>query len=572
MIRKNLYKRICNSLAIHHTLMLAGGVLWIMTAAGCHGTGDTSSGTLPEKPNIVFILADDMGYSDLGCYGAELIRTPNLDRLASQGLRFTNFYNTGRCWPTRTCLLSGYYPHQVLSDPIDGVDYEQGTFRPVNNTWLPALLKKQGYRCYHSGKWHILRRVPQYSELTFREVGFDRSYKTQDGRHLRPVVLLEDGEPVPPPEAGSKYEASRAIVDHAITYLDEHAKHHSGEPFFSYIAFIAPHFPLQALQEDIEQYRGKFNMGWNDIRAVREENRAALGFRADPVAPFEPDRYAPWNLSQEELVSQIDPAEVARAVPWSTLTKEQQGFQATKMAIHAAMVSRMDREIGRFLQKLEELDYMDNTLIFFCSDNGASTEMMNRADKHTPGSVAGSADSYLCLGPGWSTAANTPFRLHKTWVHEGGIATPMLVHWPDGIGTPGEFRQMPAHVVDIAPTLLELAGIDPKQLEDFQGAPGISLVPCLRTDQTWERPPLFFHHEHKKAIRDGNWKAVTIEADGPWELYDLSFDRGETMDLSAVETEKLNELVSEWQDQRNLIVREISVDGDSSQAAINPGW
>lgn len=524
---------------------------------GCSGRQSKAGTEFPEKPNILFILADDMGYSDLGCYGAEIIQTPNLDRLARNGLRFTQFYNTGRCWPTRTSLLSGYYPHQLLSDPIDGIDYQEGEFQPVNSTWLPALLKKQGYRCYHSGKWHIFRRLPQFREMSFQEVGFDRSYRTQDGRHLRPLVLLEDGDTIPLPEAGSVYEASTAIVDHAITYLEEHASKHVEEPFFSYIAFIAPHFPLQALQEDIASYRGKFLMGWNELRALREANRLELGFRTDPVAPFEPDRFAPWNLTQEELVTQIDPDEVARAVPWSSLTPDQQDFQATKMAIHASMVSRMDREIGRYLERLEALGYLDNTLIFFCSDNGASTEMMNRADKHTPGAIAGSADSYLCLGPGWSTAANTPFRLHKTWVHEGGISTPLIVHWPDGIPEGGSFRQMPAHIIDMAPTMLELAGGRPTDLNSRFMAPGISLVPHLKEDITTRRPPLFFHHERKNAIRDGNWKAVTIEANGSWELYDLSFDRGETMDLSAVEKKRLEKLVSQWENQRSTIESQI---------------
>jgi arylsulfatase A-like enzyme len=533
---------------------------WIMF--GCGRNHAESSSQLPEKPNIVYILADDLGYSDLGCFGAEVIRTPNLDQLAKGGLRFTDFYNTGRCWPTRTSLLSGYYPHQVLSDPIDGVDYAQGTFTPVNTTWLPALLKMQGYRCYHSGKWHIFRKVPQFEEMTFDEVGFDRSYRTEDGRHLRPRVLLENGDTIPLPAPGSGYEASTAIVDHAISYLEEHAENHREEPFFTYIAFIAPHFPLQARQEDIEQYQGKFSMGWNDLRALREENRKEIGFEPNPVAPFEPDRFAPWNLSQEELITQIDPREVARAVPWSTLTADQKAFQSEKMAIHAAMVTRMDREIGRYLKKLEELGYLENTIIFFSSDNGASTEMMNRADKHTPGAIPGSADSYLCLGPGWSTAANTPFRLHKTWVHEGGVATPLLVHWPEGIGSAGAFRHMPAHIIDIAPTMLELAGADPDALEGRYEAPGISLVPCLKEDITRERPPLFFHHEGKNAIREGQWKAVTIEAGGPWELYDLSHDRGETTDLSAVEQKKLEEMVSHWVAQRNLIESQLRSEGN----------
>ena len=548
-----LFLRLCNTLAVAGFFFAFSSPIF----TGCSGQPPESGNPFPEKPNIVFILADDMGYSDLGCYGAEIIQTPHLDQLARNGLRFTQFYNTGRCWPTRTSLLSGYYPHQVLSDPIEGIDYQEGEFQPVNSTWLPALLKKQGYRCYHAGKWHIFRRFPKHREMTFLEVGFDRSYRTQDGRHLRPLVLLEDGDTIPLPGSGSGYEASTAIVDHAITYLEEHATEHREEPFFSYIAFIAPHFPLQAQQEDIDHYRGKFLMGWNELRVLREANRQELGFRADPVAPFEPERFAPWNLTREELIAQIDPDEVARAIPWSSLTPDQKEFQATKMAIHAAMVSRMDREIGRYLERLEALGYLDNTLVFFCSDNGASTEMMNRADKHTPGAAAGSADSYLCLGPGWSTAANTPFRLHKTWVHEGGISTPLIVHWPEGIPEAGGFRQMPAHIIDMAPTLLELAGGQPSDLNDRYEAPGISLVPYLREDLLTERPPLFFHHERKNAIRDGDWKAVTIDSGGPWELYDLSFDRGETMDLSSVETKKLEKLVSQWEDQRSTIESQI---------------
>ena len=192
-------------------------------------------------------------------------------------------------------------------------------------------------------------------------------------------------------------------------------------------------------------------MGWNEIRALRAGNREELGFEAHPMESFEPERYAPWNLTPEELISQIDSNDVARAVPWNELNEKQKEFQATKMAIHAAMITRMDREIGRYVEELKKLGYLENTIIFFCSDNGASTEIMNRADKHSPGSLPGSADSYICLGPGWSTAANTPFRLHKTWLHEGGISTPMVVHWPAGIKDKGSFRKMPLHIVDIAP-------------------------------------------------------------------------------------------------------------------------
>jgi len=522
------------------------------------------------RPNIVFILADDLGYSDLGCFGAEIIQTPHLDELAENGLRFTNFYNTGRCWPTRTSLLSGYYPHQVLSDEIDGVDYTSGAFAPVNRTWLPALLKNHGYRCYHSGKWHLFRRLPEYREHPMSEIGFDRSYRTEDGRHLRPVKLLENGEPAPLPPAGTAYEASVAIVDHGIKYLREHAENQPDTPFFTYLAFIAPHFPLQALQEDIDRYRDKFLPGWNRIREFRFRNREELGFEAHPMEAFETERFAPWNLTHEELVTQIDSNEVGRAIPWNDLTEKQREFQAEKMAIHAAMVSRMDREIGRYVDELKRLGYLHNTIIFFCSDNGASTEIMNRADKHAPGSVPGSADSYLCLGPGWSTAANTPFRLHKTWVHEGGIATPMVVHWPAGIKGKGEFRRASSHMVDMVPTILELAGGDPAEHCNNNNPEGISLMPLLKEDIEPDRPPLFFHHEKKKALILGDWKITTIEEGAEWELYNLDADRGETRNLASEQTELLNELVQLWETKRNSMIGQIRTDtlsGDQATAS-----
>jgi len=517
----------------------------------------TACSSLPEKPNIVFILVDDMGHSDLGCYGAELLETPHIDALADNGLRFTNFYNTGRCWPTRTSLLSGFYPHQILSDPMPGVDYKSGPAQPVTKRWLPSILKDHGYSTYHSGKWHIVRHVPEYSQLSHTEVGFKRSYRTEDGRHLRPHHLWEDGQEIALPGQDEEYEASMAIVDHAIKYLEEHKDLKGEAPFFEYIAFIAPHFPLQALQKDIDMYREKYLMGWDEIRALRTENRKELGFDVHEVNPLEPERFAPWNLSPEELITQIDSADTGRAVPWDQLSQEQQEFQATKMAIHAAMITRMDREIGRYIEALKKLGYFENTIVILCSDNGASTEIMNRADKHTIGAEAGSADTYLCLGPGWSSAANTPFRLHKTWVHEGGIATPLVVHWPEGIKKTNAFRDMPAHIIDIAPTLLDLAGADPGELDGRSEAPGISLVPFLNHDLIIPRPPLFFHHEQKKALRQGDWKITTIEKDGEWELYNLAEDRGETHNLAKENPEKLQELVSLWKKQRKEIIEQV---------------
>ena len=533
----------------HFHFFLVSGLAALMIGTGCSSP--------MEKPNIVFIMADDMGHSDLGCYGAEIIETPNIDALASDGVRFTNFYNTGRCWPTRTSLLSGYYPHQVLSDDIQGFDYKSADVKPVNETWLPSLLKDHGYSCYHAGKWHLFRKFPQHHEMSQAEVGFDRSYLIHDGRHLRPLELLEDEKSIPLPSPEDEYEASMAIVDHAIKYLEEHHEKKPEDPFFQYIAFIAPHFPLQALQKDIDKYREEFLLGWDELRRYRSENRQVLGFDSHDINALEPERFAPWNLSPEELVTQIDPDETGRAVPWTELSKEQQKFQATKMAIHAAMITRMDHEVGRYVKALKEMGYLENTIIFFCSDNGASTEMMNRADKHTIGSVPGSADSYICLGPGWSTAANTPFRLHKTWLHEGGIATPLVVHWPKGIKDAGNFRSMPGHITDIAPTLLELAGGDPAELKASYEAPGISLLPFIKEDIQTDRPPIFFHPEKKCALRHGDWKIATIEDGAEWELYDLSTDRGETHNLAEKNPEKLQELVSLWEARRDQIIGQI---------------
>jgi arylsulfatase len=440
---------------------------------------------------------------------------------------------------------------------MPGVDYTASNVQAATPTWLPSILKDHGYSTYHSGKWHIVRKVPEPSELSHSEVGFDRSYRTEDGRHLRPHHLWEDGVEIALPKPGEEYEASVAIVDHAIKFLEEHKQKRGDEPFYEYIAFIAPHFPLQAMQKDIDLYRDKFLVGWDEIRKLRNENRKELGFEVHPVNELEPERYAPWNLTPEELITQIDSADTGRAIPWDQLTREQQEFQASKMAIHAAMVTRMDREIGRYIEALKELGYLENTIIFFCSDNGASTEIMNRADKHTIGALPGSADTYLCLGPGWSSASNTPFRLHKTWVHEGGIATPLVVHWPKGIEDNNAFRNMPAHIIDIAPTMLELAGADPTELSGRFEAPGISLVPFLDQDLRTQRPPIFFHHERKKALRHGDWKITTIEEDGKWELYDLSNDRGETNNLAEQNPEKLLELVSLWEAQRNLIIEQL---------------
>ena len=376
-----------------------------------------------RPPNVVVILADDLGFSDLGCYGGE-IRTPNLDGLAAGGLRYTQFYNTARCWPTRAAILTGYYAQQVRRDTVPGVPSGARGVRPGWARLLPELLKARGYRSYHAGKWHV-DGMPLAG-------GFDRSYYVEDmGRYFHPRVLYEDDRKLPPVKPDSGYYTTTAIADHAVSYLKQHAAEHREEPFFLYLAFSAPHFPLQAPPEDIARYRGRYSEGLGERRAPSGggESRSSVS-STGRLSDVEREVGPPYDFP--EAIRRLGPGEINRPLPWERLTAEQRAFQAAKMEIHAAMIDRLDREVGRVLDQIRAMDAFENTLIFFLSDNGASAEIMVRDDGHDPSAPPGSAASHLCLGPGWSTVANTPFRYHKTWVHEGGIATPLIVHWPRG--------------------------------------------------------------------------------------------------------------------------------------------
>ncbi len=486
----------------------------------------------PRRPNVVIFLADDLGFSDLGCYGGE-IATPNLDKLAATGLRFTNFTNTSRCWSSRAALLTGYYPQQVNRDP-------QGQ-RPAWAALMPELLKPAGYRSYHSGKWHVDGPV--------LAGGFDRSYHLEDPNHnFSPTDHRMDDHPMPRPTAEEAYYSTRFIATRSVDWLAEHEAEHRGDPFFLYVAFTTPHFPLQALPEDIARYRDRYQGGWDQIRRERRDRQRALGLFNGELAPLEPATFPNWNPTEAVLRQKIGPGEVGRAVAWDSLTPEQQAFQAGKMAIHAAMVDRMDREIGRVLAQLDATGHRDDTLILFASDNGASAEQLIRGDGHDPAAPLGSAQTFLGLGPGWSTAANTPFRLHKSWVHEGGIATPFIASWPAGIAARGEFRPTPAHLVDVLPTLLDLAGIVPPTTRNGESRPplaGRSLVPAFGADVRVERDFLYFKHVGHRALRVGDWKLVAVK-DGPWELYDLGHDRVELHDLAAAHPDKVRELAAIW--------------------------
>lgn len=465
------------------------------------------------RPNIVFILADDLGYSDLGCYGGE-IETPNLDALAGGGVRFTQFYNTARCWPSRAALLTGYYAQQVNRDP-------QG-LRPKWAALLPDLLRPAGYRSYHSGKWHVDGAV--------RAGGFERSYLVVDqDRHFSPRNHQLDDRPLPQPKPEDGYYATVAIAQHAIEWLDGHEKQHRGEPFFLYLAFTVPHFPVMAPADDIARYRGRFKDGWDVLRARRLERMRRMGIVTCELSERTP------------------------GVPaWDSLTAEEKDTWEWRMAIHAAMVDRMDREIGRVIGRLREDGRWEDTLILFASDNGASAERLVRGDGDDPGAAPGSAKSFLCIEPPWANLANTPLRKSKIFTHEGGIATPLIAHWPVGIAPRGGLRHTPGHFVDIVPTLLELTGTTAPTSWDGESRPampGRSLVPAFGKDVPVARDSLYWHHQGNRALRVGDWKIVATGPDRPWELYDLASDRAEMHDRAAEEPERVKGLAATWKER-----------------------
>ena len=499
---------------------------------------DAAAAPKPRPPNFLFILADDLGFTDIGCYGGE-IPTPQLDALAADGLRFTQFYNTARCWPTRAALMTGYYPQQTRMDPHAGR-------LPAWALTLPQRLRPLGYRSYQAGKWHVMGAPKARADG-----GFDHTYVLEDhDRNFYPRRLVEDDRALPPVATNAGYYTSIAYADHLIGSLREHAAEHADQPFFAYLAFTVPHFPLQALPEDIARHRDRYLAGWDAIRQSRWARATSLGIVNCPLAPRDWDAFPHWNLSAAELVRNYGPDEIGLAVAWDSLTPEQRRFQATKMAIHAAMIDRMDREIGRVLAQVKAMGEFDNTVIFFASDNGASAEQLVRGDRHDPTAPPGSAATFLCLGPGWSAAANTPFRLHKSWVHEGGIATPLIVHWPRGITARGELRHDPGHMIDLVPTLVQLAGgttVPPTNTPAAPPLPGRSLVPAFARDGAIERDQLFFNHEHNHALRVGDWKIVSRRpATNRWALYNLAVDRSEQKDLAATDPARVASMASRW--------------------------
>lgn len=507
---------------------------WLFTLCLLCLTIAATAKTTVTRPNILLILADDLGYSDLGCYGGE-VQTPNLNGLAKHGLRFTQFYNTTRCWPSRAAVLTGYYAQQVRRDTVPfAPQCGPGGTRPTWARLLPDYLRPLGYRSYHSGKWH-LDGLPTKN-------GFDHSYRLEDfDRYFAPRDHFEDDRPLPPVSPNSGYYSTTAIADHAIQCLKEHRAKYANKPFFHYLAFTSPHFPLQALPQDIAKYQGRFQAGWDVLRQQRLARIKRMGILNCDLSTRTP------------------------GVPsWSSLPSDQKQQWATRMSLHAAMVDRMDQEIGRVIAQLKAMGAYENTVIFFLSDNGASAEKVVRGDRNDPSAAPGSAKSFLCLEPGWANLANTPLRYSKIYVHEGGISTSMIVHWPRGIQARGELRHNPAHLIDLVPTILDLAG--GKRPEQFNGdsappSPGLSLVPVFARDNTVTHPCLWWSHNGNRAVRMGDWKLVMEGPQRNWELYHLSADRSETRDLAARYPDKVRQMAQGWEVRCEAFRRLAAQDG-----------
>lgn len=526
----------------------------------------------PNQPNIIIIMADDVGYSDIGCYGGE-INTPNLDALAANGVRFTQFYNTARCCPTRAALLTGLYSHQagighMMDDRIAVAGKAYAGELSKQSVTIAEVLRSSGYSTYMVGKWHVTKVVAPQNESDKHnwplQRGFDRFYGTIHGAgsFFDPNTLTRDNKFISP-FADSEYQPKEfyytdAINDHAVRFVNEHAKSSPDKPFFMYMAHTAAHWPMHAKEQDIQKYRGKYDDGYTPIRKARIEKMKQLGL-LDPS----------WGISQE-------------AGKWATV--ENKAWESRCMEVFAAMLDSMDQGIGRLVKSLKENQQFENTLILYLQDNGGCAEGMGRngpyvarqehptlknlpADYLQPdmipkqtrdgfpmrqgnGVMPGGADTYIGYGASWANVSNTPFREYKHWEHEGGISSPLIAHWPKGIVEKrGKLAKEPSHLIDLMATCVDVgsAKYPTRFREDLiQPMEGISLVPAM-LGKPLERPqPLFWEHEGNRAIRIGTWKLVSKHPND-WELYDMGADRTELNNLAAAQPERVREMSALWE-------------------------
>ena len=485
-----------------------------------------AAGTKKDLPNIVIIMADDMGYSDIGCYGGE-IATPNIDRLADEGMRFRQFYNDAKCNPSRSALLTGQYSHQ-------GELKVGATFAEV--------LRTVGYQTWMAGKWHNTPMPTDY--------GFDRYYGLVDGccNFWNPGIEARPGEGAPGRKEGrgnkprlwgiedklietgytpedKNFYTTDAFTSYAVDRLEEFKN--IDKPFALYIAYTAPHYPIQAWPEDIEKYRDTYKMGWYKLRENRYKRMLELG--------IVDERYG------------IPPrAEGVKA--WDSLSKKEQEEQAYIMAVYAAMIDRMDQDIGKVIAKLKEIGAYDNSIIIIMSDNGACSEPPNS----TPDILPGPVESYRSVGRSWANASNTPLRQFKSTSYEGGTRTPMIVRWP-GVVKPGSFSDHVAHFIDFTPTFMEITGAEyPSEIRGRKllKLDGISFLPALQGKQQTEHPFLCWERNGSRAIRLDDWKLVNKKPkkgeDVVWELYNLALDPNEKNDLVTQYPAKVKKMAALW--------------------------
>jgi arylsulfatase len=539
---------------------LLGMLLWSF-----HLVRELSAAETPARPNIVVILSDDMGFSDLGCYGGE-IRTPNLDALAANGLRFTQFYNTGRCCPTRAALLTGLYPHQAGIGHMMEDRGHKGYRGDLNRACatMAEVLKPAGYGTYAVGKWHVTRHIqpdgPKHNWPLQR--GFDRFYGTITGAgsFYDPGTLTRDNTNISPfadPEyQPQQYYYTDAITDHAIRFLGEHCDQQPEKPFFAYIAYTAAHWPMHALPEDIAKYKGVYDAGYDAIRQARIQRLRELKLMSNSWTP------APT------------------VGDWSKHDDAFRAWETRCMEVYAAMIDRMDQGIGRLVAELKRRGQLDNTLILFLQDNGGCQETVGRQGNMTrpekpllppiaanairldvipkqnragiptlqgPNILPGPEDTYIAYGLNWANVSNTPFREYKHFVHEGGISTPLIAHWPRGIARRGELETQPGHLIDVMATCVDLSGAaypPEARSEPIPPLEGRSLVPAFAGKKI-PRDAIYWEHEGNRAIRVGDWKLVAKE-DQPWELYDIASDRPEQQDLSSKYPDRVQQLAARW--------------------------
>lgn len=493
-----------------------------------------------EKPNILYILADDLGFSDLGCFGGE-IETPALDGIAAGGVRLTQFYNTGRCCPSRASLLSGQYPHRVGLGHMTTNDLGLPGFRGVISSeaqLISEALASGGYRSFISGKWHLGTDDPT-------KHGFEEFYGTLvsakrffDPDHL---IRLPEGRAAREYQEGAFY-ATDAVTDHALDFLSL-ARETPERPWFLYLSYHAPHFPLHAPQEEIAKYADRYLDGWDTLREERLVRMKELGIVPESTA-----------LSPRSIWQNYGETKTGTNPSWESLPQDRQLDLARRMAIYAAMIDRLDQQIGRVVEDLKEAGEWENTLIVFTSDNGACFEWdpfgfdikssnENILHKGAELESMGSEGTFHSLGSGWANAGNTPWRMYKHFNHEGGIASPGIVHWPAGLKVePGVINDEPAHLIDLLPTAVAVAGLE------YSGEislPGGDLVAQINAG-TPDARTLFFEHQGNRAVRRGKWKLVALD-DQPWELYDFSVDRTEMNDLAAKYPEKVEDLNAAWE-------------------------